>query len=527
LCAICLKRRGGQLDTFLKTPKNTIWIDEVADENNKVALLTVELDISKWLDGTWFKTIIAQTIDEWKQAKASQNCGNIHNVANFNEALDQVDTILTKNMFCVLDSLIEPSVNSKNVHNHLNNISLRFDAENTPTKEQLAEFCFTQNPSPGRLYRVWQSTKAFFDDWKNNQLDQTLKRDRIEFTLDPKDKFKTEHTYRLSAAGLSEPITVLCKDASKGEFWTIDALVKIKDQEAYLFPQNNEEVSLVDESLLPNDPEIKSKLTSQSNVDNAYSAYMSLLNTPVMQQILIPANKVPDVMRDLCRLYHQHFAKVQGKLPLNSSLVVANRKMPLYVLLDAGHRLLPDSEQACVEIKPWWNTSAPSQNDDFFGYHPTQNPNGDGFSITALTRSFESDKKTKFWLTPGRFKWQHLGASTDRYTIPNQARSHDLPKLHKVWALLSKHLSTRQLHIIESQLNEAKMRLKIGVTDDDYTKTYEEFAETVLKNSLGNMQWEKNKTLLEESLKNGMILEALELFMHVLKLKPQKEESHV
>ena len=49
----------------------------------------------------------------------------------------------------------------------------------------------------------------------------------------------------------------------------------------------------------------------------------------------------------------------------------ANRKFPLYVLLDAERRMLDDREfKKPVKMKPWWNVYE-TKNDDFSNSIPT------------------------------------------------------------------------------------------------------------------------------------------------------------
>ncbi len=69
-CGRCDKRRKGRLDKWLSNREHTIWMDEVADMNNNIALLTLKFDLDRWFDGTMVGTIYSQTF-EW-------NCELIH-----------------------------------------------------------------------------------------------------------------------------------------------------------------------------------------------------------------------------------------------------------------------------------------------------------------------------------------------------------------------------------------------------------------------------------------------------------------
>jgi hypothetical protein len=61
ICRICLSRRGRRSREWaesVETPShNTIWIDEVADETERLALVVGSLGMEGWLDGTLLETI--------------------------------------------------------------------------------------------------------------------------------------------------------------------------------------------------------------------------------------------------------------------------------------------------------------------------------------------------------------------------------------------------------------------------------------------------------------------------------------
>ena len=62
-CTPCQTRRTHRLDAWLKGEfgSNSIWLSEVADANDRVALVTMSLDIKPWLDGTRLDALRAQS----------------------------------------------------------------------------------------------------------------------------------------------------------------------------------------------------------------------------------------------------------------------------------------------------------------------------------------------------------------------------------------------------------------------------------------------------------------------------------
>src|SRR5690606_18943209 len=59
-------RRTGRRAVWEENGGDTIWISEVADENDRVALLTFSLGLDGWLDGAHVDSLRAQSVVEWR-----------------------------------------------------------------------------------------------------------------------------------------------------------------------------------------------------------------------------------------------------------------------------------------------------------------------------------------------------------------------------------------------------------------------------------------------------------------------------
>ena len=56
-CEICSERIQGRLANWSNKKENTIWIDEVADKNNRIALIALNFDLAIWFVWTMVGTI--------------------------------------------------------------------------------------------------------------------------------------------------------------------------------------------------------------------------------------------------------------------------------------------------------------------------------------------------------------------------------------------------------------------------------------------------------------------------------------
>ena len=59
-CEHCLKRRGSRIETWLKNPGTTIWMDEIADANGRVALIVGKFGLDDWLSGDLVQTMLVK-----------------------------------------------------------------------------------------------------------------------------------------------------------------------------------------------------------------------------------------------------------------------------------------------------------------------------------------------------------------------------------------------------------------------------------------------------------------------------------
>ena len=61
-CAHCLARRKERAKSWIRNPKHTIWLDEVADHNDRVAIIVCYFDLSNWLNGNSISTLSKKTL---------------------------------------------------------------------------------------------------------------------------------------------------------------------------------------------------------------------------------------------------------------------------------------------------------------------------------------------------------------------------------------------------------------------------------------------------------------------------------
>ncbi len=616
-CDICEERRKGRLLPWLSNRQHTIWIDEVADKNNRIALISLNFYLDKWLDGTMIGTIYSQSFEDWLD-KEKENLSRIQDVlkekikkqieslekaienmkkardsskvkARINEKIKekkeleqkikQLTFILTPEKRTIynvldiffkvkdkdremaakiLDTFFEENIglDKNTLEKHLTNIKERVGVSSL-TKENLATYLFTQNPSPARLYRIWQETEEFFSLVIEKIKDKIYgtKWKRIKFSvncIDLKSKLKQGRKiekgtpYIIQIDDL-EPQKLLVFHNENGEFYTIESLEKFKfnnkiGEEAVkeaLKKHGFKHLALEDEpdeNLLNGSDGI---IPEENSIEREeYNPLIVINRSPLSLRLIVPALDSMKIMELVTKLYNERFKKVLGKLPLNAKLLVAKRKFPLYILLDSENRMLEGEVfKKQVAMNPWWNVNG-MRNDKYYGFYPTKPiEENEKYVLDDLS---SMSKGKFFYLYPGYFDFNLLLGTADRYSIYYKGGKrgcedyklftgrpyyfYQISEILELWDLLS-NLPSSQINFIEEMLT-SKLREWRNVKDENRQNIFREFAEATLKDAFGD-KWnglrDETKSFLVCSAINGLLLDTIILFRHVIKIKEVDE----
>jgi len=189
----------------------------------------------------------------------------------------------------------------------------------------LLQFLLRKNPSPARIRRIWESTQEFFKEIEEKLLCVANipydRRSRLYWKIDV--NYKGEAVY------------------NNLEFW-------IENKKCYLITYDPE---LIEKKLKGENKELTLKLengeTANLKLQDAeteyYKPYMSIIDpTPISWQFIIPAEYVPNLIKNTQTLYDEYFKYVYGKLPLHIGVIIQDYKQPLYVGINALRKIRRD-----------------------------------------------------------------------------------------------------------------------------------------------------------------------------------------
>ncbi|MFQ5857414.1 MAG: CRISPR-associated protein Csx11 [Anaerolineae bacterium] len=503
VCEVCEGRRDDRAKAWVSNLHTTIWTDEVADDNGRLALVVGRYNLDRWLDGTLVQTLL----------------------------------------------VTDPVGGSA-----------------TP-----------KNPSFARLRRVWETTRAFWQETSIRLQDVALVGEgEPRLAIQPQDADSLDlgpfHTYELVVADVR--ISVVW-DAPNRRFITCDNLAYLASPEQL----GNPVVEMVRAGRAfpleePTGYGAANRRLGQVTIatvnylHETYAPAIPILAEPRTFMALVPANKALAVVEAVKEKYEQEMGKVRNRLPLTVGVVYGDRRTPLAAMLDAGRRMLrrpARAEQAEVtDVAPQnlladgWPTamdvklrlgeweipvSVPTVMGDgttpdvWYPYwqvagKPTDRtrwfvgPDGEYWAHVTDLR-----KGDRVGFAPSTFDFEYLDTSARRFEVAyesdGQRRSgvrrqrpyllEEVEHIEEVWCQISR-LSTSQIRLVEG-LVEAKRRdwaEPSGILN--VSAAFSQFVGDVLR------EVDIHSPELERAAITGMLADALEIHLTIHKEKPQQED---
>lgn len=369
-CETCNDRRTHRLRKWLKGEigSDSIWISEIADANDRVALVTMSLDIEPWLNGTRLDSLRAQSIHEWRkfnpQLKGKPNPIDPDNC--FNSLLQYIREKLSGE-FCksdlVLSSLQEgyskencwESFFSKIVEDRVEIAENQPDApywdnlDDNGRAAWLAHQLFRKLASPGRIYRFWRQAEEFFKDLLAEfreiaAADQNRWRVR-RLVIKPGNgssgKWEDRQTYNGRYG--DAPVSLLYREETR-TFLTICNLARL------LKPEESKDRLRGITLELRADDSVEAQQITVSSVEDCkdelgvYYPVIPLELSPVRFRLLLPLEVASTCVDRAIEAWNEQFARVWDRLPLRIGIVAFPRMTPFQAVIEAVRNIEADME---------------------------------------------------------------------------------------------------------------------------------------------------------------------------------------
>lgn len=400
-CGPCRDRRTHRLDDWLqnRTDGDTIWISELADANDRVALVTLSLDLEPWLNGEQLDALRTQAIPESRKHNPTlaSKANPIDPALPFASLVTYVKGKLDKydKQDSVLRSLQDGYQHEKDWPTFFAKVVE--DRAPAPVWDQLdadgrarwlVHQLFRKLPSPGRVYRFWRQAEEFFTElllafrevasreenrWRTRRL-----------VLEPEDASKNRwrdrevYAARWSARPAA-PIDLLYRADSEG-FITAANLARLLRADESGQVLKGATITLRDDE----GRESTLKVTGVRESAGALGVYhpaIPLEVSPVRFRVLLPLDAASACVDCAVERWNEQFARVWDRLPLRVGVVAFPRMTPFQAVIEAARKLEDELEKGATET---WRVLARDAREGVVALHLRRPAVSDGDEIRSV-----------------------------------------------------------------------------------------------------------------------------------------------
>lgn len=489
ICKHCEEERKSRMQQWMLNPAHTIWLGELADTNGRIAIITGQFEMSKWLNGNLVESMRIQypphDPDDYPNYLEAKKFGWTQQRELTPSELQDRDFRGRLKMFSInLDKfrndLDNNSVISESLRQELktNGISLSQNAKifikkardswlitDEDTKQAYSvkreaqdlyiypweqEFVLSncKYPSPGRMRRIWETTQRFWEETVAGEIllnhdyhdDKDMRYQRL--ALQPtcllasiKEGTELEvQGVRLSTFFdtpnnrflVTENLNWLAKQLGVSSEELVQSPFNVK-----VHPPNEDkdDEAKTGEQLAHQIPMIAQKCEDRYR---SYKPYMVIHTSPLSFIAFVPCADATRIIQAIRSEYETQFSKVANRLPLNMGAIYFRRKFPLYMALDAARRMMRQFRKPAPS-ETWEITNNPADDEDNQVVTLHLKKEGD-----ALTRSIQ----VSYHLLDDKIDWYHpyffvvspppdeLEQDPDRPSYMPKAERFDYPLVH-------------------------------------------------------------------------------------------------
>jgi len=499
-CEICEQRRDSRIETWEKNPAQTIWMDEIADHNDRVALIVGKFGLDDWLSGDLVQTMLVRAAENAPAQCTPKN----PSPARLRRVWETCQNFWTVTVKKILDDY-------------------RFGGDKDSLRCTRVALVPDRAPKDG-----WRAGLPY---------DGTLNGKAISLLWDEDEgHFVTISNLQLGVSQAKDETGLVSE--WHGQACTVTFSILDKPQQTATFT-----IQAV-------------KLLGCGNKKRTYAPYLPLLASPDQFLALVPAAEALEIADKIRQEYQKQFGKVQNRLPLFLGLVFFHRKTPLLAVMDTARRMLNQVELAeetwQVECnrpledskKQYLRLSrgqarivyevpvkmGDDQTDDlwypyfFFRGDPTGRPLCFQHNGRWLIHAKNLQEEDTVFVTPSRFAYLFLESTAQRFRFDPQKDVlllNDLPRLMAMWKAICKssEMSDTKLQAIYALFESKLQEWKLGEPTSEHPITDETFrhlVETTLRR-------DKVQDIPVGDVLSGRFRRCLDLYLHILKRRVSNE----
>ncbi len=519
-CAVCRERRHHRRDAWLQgqLDYDTIWFEEVADRNGRLALLTFSLDLEDWLNGSRVDSLRVQAIPEWVRFNLvlSGQPNPIAPTGSMDKLIDELKQRFRDPQnpqhfkFDKNDQLL---ANLQEGYKYENDWPTFFrkiveDRTDAPTwgilnddqrAAWLAHQLFRKLPSPGRVYRFWREAEEFFHDLLKEfrqiaaRSENCWRVRRLVLVPDDNNDWRDLTLYNGRWEGRQISLVYV---RSLGGFVTASNLGRLLRPEEQSSSFQGAQIRLEEEDTFGQERPMTVTHVNELRQPHAHlSLYHPVIPvevSPLRFRVLVPLEAASECVDIAVSWWKEHFSRVWDRLPLRIGVVAFPRMLPYQAVIGATRkmeeelkgeeetwqveeverqagvvvlRLKLEDGKSILKIVP---TAMPDGRDDvFYPYMVIEDRQ------LRFPRDFRHPKDGRVYrhvsdLRPGdgvkvstaRVTILFMGSTSARFSNPDLHYLEDWEQMREIWNLLKK--------VVPSQTALQRFRTELGRLEKEW-----------------------------------------------------------
>jgi len=370
-CRVCRDRRHHRRKAWLQggLGYETIWFEEVADRNGRLALLSFSLDLEPWLSGERMDSLRAQAIPEWVRFNP-QLRGNTPNPIDPKNPFEDITNYIRGKLSSfdkndpVLTSLQEgyryesdwPSFFQKVVEDRA--VAHAWDALRADEQANwLSHQLFCKLPSPGRVYRFWRESEEFFGELLREFRQMAARSDnpwRVRrLLLIPQNKNGWQDLMLYDGRWRGQQIS-LVYEQSLGAFITTSNLARVLQPEESKDAFQGATISLRAEQKVGKKQDMVIKAVNELGQPHphlgVYAPVIPVEISPLRFRVLVPLEVASECVDLAISSWKERFARVWDRMPFRVVVLAFPRTLPYQAVVEATRNL----EDALTDGDEMW-----------------------------------------------------------------------------------------------------------------------------------------------------------------------------
>ncbi len=310
VCDICEQRRDDRSQKWAITePNKTIWTDEVADTNGRLALLVGRFELTHWLDGSMLNSLLLIAPNDPQNTTGKPVTSKTSSFSRLRRIWESTRLFWQETQEEILRQLTD--------ERHRIKITL----SSIP------------NLRPYHVYDLDLGATNLSVVWvppQNNNNGYLIAADNFGYT----------------ARQLGAGSVIYTSPKAAADF--------VRGHLCAQFMENNRHPVLRNPETLKGQRGLNllagSRITDVDCQQSPYAAAIPILAEPRTFMMIVPADKALKMAQTIKTKYETEMGKVRDRLPLHLGLVFAPRRTPIRAVLDAGRAMLdyPSQQQTWI-----------------------------------------------------------------------------------------------------------------------------------------------------------------------------------